>query len=383
MLVAAKGSKRARKNKGSSHMVAPAPPVEVLAKPAPYKPVDYSKFDNITDSDEESDHGMFGQPQMDLTDFALSKGDDEDPVCTCDHCRAKAQQARRAKQNSASSSKPASQPTSSQSGFNFGKAVENARTTNADNKAKSVHHPEDSTYLSPGASNSNMSLVKAPKEGAAMINGHTKSPKKSGQMKFLNSNAPQNGISDPVLRPTYEICSGFLQTYLPARGFSDRVMCNVLERLAIHHVQNTGEDPLSGLMRIFLELHIDLDPEDLVAYARQSGVAHKLQQQQAQKAEEEAQKHGKQPKRAEEEAQKHGKQAGEKVAKLLAKHGLKQSGPTVGVTSLAGNNQHYVQTGPRDYDTGGDADDSADSSDPESTDDEFDEAELPPCELSL
>ena len=351
-----------------------------LAKPASYKPVDYSKFDNITDSDEESDHGMFGQPQMDFGEFPLGKGDEEDvPDCSCEHC-AKAEAGRRAAaavaaKQLASSSKSAAQSSSSKSGFNFGKAVENAKSTIAESKAKIVHNPEDSTCSSPGASDSNMSLVKAPKEGTATLNGHKKSPKKPGQVKFMNSYVP-NGISDPVLRPTYQLCCGFVQTYLPARGYSDRVMCNVLDRLAFHNVSNTGEDPLSGLMQILLGLHIDLDPEDLVAYARKGGVAHKRQQE---------------AERAEEEAQKHGKQTVEKVAEqlnnlsipnppmlqaMLAKHGLK--GSTIGVTSLAGNDQHYMQTGPRNYDTDDDADDKIDSSNSDSSDDGIDEDELPP-----
>ena len=376
---AAKSGRRGRKHKGTSHAVTGVPPVEVLPKPAPYKPLDYSKFDNLVDSDEDSDHGVYTPADLGMGDIPIG-GTDSDAGCgcACVHCRERAEAAEEAAvaaaaQQRSSSSKSVTAHSSSQSGFDFSKALksESVKAKIAEGKASRANGIEDSTLRFP---------VTIPHDkDVAKVTGVPKSDNKSGHSKAPKS-ITSTAQSDLVLRPTFDTCYGFAQKSLPLRGYSDRVLCNVLEKLTLFKESKSSEDPMAALMRIFVELRIDVNPADLVAYARKC--THGRKQQQKSKQTGGLEQKSAQQREAEALALKYSHAHlpdSEGFQAMMAKQGLAST--TYSFTSLSGSNQHHTQLGPQDADSeaamDADSEASGESTPYESSSEDDDD--IPPC----
>lgn len=384
-LGAAKGGKRGRKHKGTSHAAPAAPLIKVPEKPAPHQPVDYGKWDRLQDSDDDSDQEHAYTPaDLGLGDVEFG-GADPDPGCACEHCRQRAEVAERAaaaaakKHSSSSNSVTAS--TTSQSGFDFGKAVSRqpVKANTAEGRASCTHGTEGNALSASAADSSSRGF----QDALALLNQSesAKAGKKAGHSKTPKSTtAPAQ--PDLVLRPTFDMCYKFVQTHLPSQGFSDRVLCNVLEKLSLCRKRNPTEEPAAALTRTFVELRIDLDPQALVDFARKCG--HSRKQQRKSK---DADKVGQPPKHsAEAPASHHGRAPQIDLASIhasMAKQGIAIGDNTFSFTSLSGDNtnQHRMQPSPRQSMTHLGSDASGDST-PYESPSEDDDDELPPCKLS-
>lgn len=384
-ITAAKGGKRGRKHKGTSHVAPAAPPIKVPEKPAPHKPVDYGKWDRLQDSDDDSDQDHAYMPaDLGLGDMELGAelgGTDPDPGCACEHCRQRAEVAERAAAATAkkhsSSSKSVTASTTSQSGFDFGKAVSRqpVKANTAEGRASCTHDTNGIALPASAADSGGESF-----QGTLALQKQSESAKagkKTGHSKPAKSTtAPEH--SDLVLRPTFDMCYNFVQTHLPSQGFSDRVLCNVLEKLSLSRKRNPTEEPAAALTRTFVELRIDLDPQALVDFARKC--AHSRKQQRKSR---DADNVGQWPKQsAEAPASQHGHAHQLDIASLhasMAKQRVLTGDDTFSFTSLSGDssNQHRMQPGPRQSVTHLGSVASGDSTPYESSSEDDDE--LPPC----
>ena len=299
-------------------------------------------------------------------EFPFRGADDDDRNCSCERCQAKAAEAERAASqfDQFFSSKSAAQQPSSQSSFNFDQALRNdsVKAKIAEGKANRTHDLEDSTHRFGGKAP--MSIVKSGKGDVAVSNGHPKSPAMSSHSKAFQSSASAMDISSLVFSTTFDICYSFVQSYLPACGFSDRVMCNVLERLTLYKESASTEIPMDAVKRIFGELHIEWHPEDLQAFLTKHSVAHSSQQQPSAAKRSEAEALAKQLKRA-------NIPNPEGFHALLEKQRAAKSDMTFGVTDLS-----------RAPNTD-DASDGDESSPYVSSEDDVDDDELPPCESCI
>lgn len=335
-LIAAKGGRRGRKHKGTPHVVPAVPAVPALAKPAPYSTLNYSKFDKLVDSDEESEHnGIYTPAELGLGPAELGLGHpfgetEDEPECGCArvHCRERAEAAEQAvaaaavaeKQRS-SSSKSIAVHNSSKSDFDFGKALksQSVKAKIAEGKANRAHGIEDSTLRFP---------VTIPREDdvAKVKGGSAKPAKKSGHSKGPKS-ITSDELDDVASRPTFDICIGFVREHLPPRGCSDRMVSNIVEKLTLLKQSKSSREPMVALVSIFAELRIGFDSADLIAYSRRHVNARKKESK---------------PKDA------HlpdplGFQA------LMEKQGLaNSSNTTYSFTSLSGNHQQHTQPGAQD-----------------------------------
>ncbi|KAL0043335.1 hypothetical protein WJX79_001721 [Trebouxia sp. C0005] len=80
----AKGSKRGRRTRSGSHPTSSTQAVKVVPQPAPHKPIDYSKFDNLTDSDEDdSTDTAFTPSHLGLPEWDQTRTES----CDCENCR--------------------------------------------------------------------------------------------------------------------------------------------------------------------------------------------------------------------------------------------------------------------------------------------------------
>ena len=348
-LAAAKGSRRGRKHKGTSHVVPAIPPVESLAKPASYKPIDYSKFDNLFDSDEESEHA-YTPADLGLGDIPLgeTEAEDEERGCTCVHCRERAEAAQEAaaaaaaaaaeKQRS-NSSQSVAVHSSSKSKFDWGKAFnkdQSVKAKIAEGKANRAHGIEDSTLRFPVSIPCEKNVAKGSGD-AHKASSSAKSLKMSGHSKGPKSIA-SNELSDPDwrpdLNPTFEICLDFVRMHLPARGCSDEVVCKVVKKLISMKESNSTRTPMVALMSIFAEQRLAFDSADLIAYAKKCMNDRKQQQNDR--------KQQQKPKDAPDPL---GFQA------MMEKQGLASANHTFSFTSLSGNHQQHTPPGPQDADS--------------------------------
>ena len=324
-LVTAKGGRRGRKHKSTSHVVPAAPAVPALAKPAPYSTLSeaYSKFDNLVDSDEESEHnGIYTPAELGLGHPFSETEVEPECGCACVHCRERAEAAEEAAAAAAAaekqrsiSSKSLAVHNSSKSDFDFGKALksQSVKAKIAEGKANRAHGIEDSTLRFP---------VTIPREDdvAKVRSGSAKSAKKSGHSKAPKS-ITSDESDDAALRPTFDICIGFVQEHLPPRGCSDRMVSNIVEKLTSLKQSKSSREPMVALVSIFAELRIGFDTADLIAYSSRHVNARRKNSK---------------PKDAH-LPDPSGFQA------LMEKQGLANSNTTYSFTSLSGNHQQHMQ----------------------------------------
>lgn len=327
-LVAAKGGRRGRKHKGTSHVVPAVPAVPALAKPAPYSTLNYSKFDNLVDSDEESEHnGIYTPAELGLGHPFSETEVEPECGCACAHCRERAEAAEEAaaaavaaeKQRS-NSSKSIAVHNASKSEFDFGKALksQSVKAKIAEGKANRAHGIEDSTLRFPVTIPREDDVGKG-KRDPHKQSGSAKPAKKSGHSKAPKSITSDE--SDDVALPTFDICIGFVLEHLPPRGCSDRMVSSIVEKLTSLKQSKSSREPMVALVSIFAELRIGFDSADLIAYSRRHVNARKKESK---------------PKDA------HlpdplGFQA------LMEKQGLANSNTTYSFTSLSGNHQQHSQ----------------------------------------
>ena len=336
-LVAAKGGRRGRKHKGTSHVVSAIPPVEPLAKPASYKPIDYSKFDNLLDSDEESEHA-YTPADLGLGDIPFRETETEDGQCgcACVHCRERAEAAEEAalaaaaadKQRSTNSESVAPH-SSSKSDFDLRKAFksQSVKAKIVEGKANRANGIENSTLRFPSAIPRAKDVANgtgdAPKQSIS-----AKPAKKSGHSKAPKSTA-SNELSDsdwrPDLNPTCDICCDFVRMHLPARGCSDDVVRKIVKKLTSLKESHSPREPMVALVSIFAEHRLGFDSADLISYAKKCMNDRKQQQKP---------KHAHLP----------------DSSALKEEQGLANANTNFSFTSLSGNQQQHTQPGRRDAD---------------------------------
>ena len=237
-----------------------------MPQPAPHKPVDYSKFDNLTDSDEdESTDAAFTPSQLGLVRESLPEWDQSrTESCDCENCRAKAEAAERAASSMAksqSSSKASIPQTPGSPGnFDWGKALgTSAKAKIAEGKATRTHGLDENTHRF-GTESGDHSSHSA-MHGNFSANGHASTGRQSSQGMSPSS----NGNTDLALSPTrasaarLALHEDFARTYLAREGFSHNVVCNVLDRLELSKNSGSGESPDEACVRIFSELRIPFD----------------------------------------------------------------------------------------------------------------------------
>ncbi|KAL0045650.1 hypothetical protein WJX82_000668 [Trebouxia sp. C0006] len=317
----AKGSKRGRKTRSGSHPTASTQAVKVVPQPAPHKPVDYSKFDNLTDSDEdESPNTVFTSAQMGT--------------------------------------------------FDWGKALgASAKAKIAEGKATRTHGLDENTYRF-GAESGEHGSHSAMNGHSSSANGHSSTGRQSSQ----GTSSSSNGNTDLALSPTrasaarLALHEEFARTYLTKEGFSHNVVCNVLDRLELFKNSGSGESPDEACVRIFSELRIPFDRHAMTKYiANPPSESSKGKKKQASP---------KLPPRGPSNSRsKHATKPDPDAFKAaLAKHGF-----TASVTPLTPAAHNYMQTGSW-YDTPDDDGyvDSDESPPPSDDEDLEDDDELPP-----
>ena len=376
-LVAAKGGKRGRKQKGTSHFVPAIPPVECFAKPASYKPLDYSKFDNVIDSDEESEH-TYTPADLGLGDIPLgiAEAEDEGPPCACMHCRERAEAAEQAaaaaaaaEKQTSNSSKAVAVHRSSKSDFDLSKAFKSpsVKAKIAEGKANRAHGIEDSTLRFPVRIPCEKDVAKGLGDAQKQSNS-AKPVKKSGHSKASKSIA-SNELSDSDwrldLNPTLDICCDFVRAHLPARGNSDDVVHTIVKKLMLMKESQPNRTPMVALMSIFAEHRLAFDSADLTAFAKKC--MNDREQQQSDRKQQQKPKDAPDPL---------GFQA------MMEKQGLANANNTFSFTSLSGIHQQHTQSGPQDADSeatmnvaGSEA--SGESTSYESSSEDSDD--IPPC----
>ena len=240
-----------------------------MPQPAPHKPVDYSKFDNLTDSDEdESTDTAFTPSQLGLPEWDQTRTES----CDCENCRAKAEAAERAASSMAKSqsSSRASIPQTpgSPGNFDWGKALgASAKAKIAEGKATRTHGLDDNTYRF-GAESGHHGSHSATNGNSFLANGHASTGRQSSQGMSSSS----NGNTDLALSPTrasaarLALHEDFARTYLAKEGFSHNVICNVLDRLELFKNSGSGESPDEACVRIFSELRIPFDRHAMSKY---------------------------------------------------------------------------------------------------------------------
>lgn len=346
-LAAAKGGRRGRKHKGTSHVVPAIPPVESIAKPASYKPIDYSRFENLFDSDEESEHA-YTPADLGLGDIPLgeTEAEDEEHGCTCVHCRERAEAAEQAAAAAAAAAKQRSNSrqsvavhSSSKSNFDWGKAInknQSVKAKIAEGKANRAHGIEDSTLRFPVSIPCERDVAKGSGD-AQKASSSAKSVKKSGHSKApksITSNEPSDPDWRPDLNPTFEICCDFVRMHLPARGGSDDVVRKVVKKLILMKESKSSRTPMVALMSIFAEQRLAFDSADLIAYAKKCVNDRKQQQNDR-----------KQQQKPKDVPDTLGLQA------MMEKQGLADANTTFSFTSLSGNHQQHTQSGPLEADS--------------------------------
>ena len=347
-LVAAKGGRRGRKHKGTSHVVPAIPLVAPLAKPASYKPIDYSKFDNLLDSDEESEHA-YTPADLGLGDMPVgrSEAEGEECGCACVHCRERAAAAEEAalaaaaaeKQRS-NSSKSVAIHTSSKSNFDWGKAFksQSVKSKIVEGRANHAHGIEDSTQQFPVSFLGEKDVAKG--TGAAQKQSNSAKPvRKSDHGKAAKSIA-SNELSDsdwrPDLHPTFDICCDFVRMHLPEHGCSDDVVRKVVKKLTLLKESKSTREPMVALVSIFAEHRLGFDSADLIAYGKKLMNDRKQQQNGRKQQQKPKDAHLPDPL---------GFQA------LMEKQGLANSNTTFSFTSSSGKQQQHKQPGRQDADS--------------------------------
>ncbi|KAL0021187.1 hypothetical protein WJX77_011045 [Trebouxia sp. C0004] len=265
----AKASKRGRKTRSGSHPTASTQAVKVVPQPAPHKPVDYSKFDNLTDSDEDgSTDAAFTPSQLGLPEWDQTRTQS----CDCENCRSKAEAAERAASSMArsqSSSKASNPKTPGSPGkFDWGKALgASAKIKIAEGKASRTHGLDENTYRF-GTVSGDHGSHSAVNGNFASVHGHTSTGRQSRQCMSPS----RNGNTDLALSPTRALAARlalheeFARTYLAKEGFSHNVICNVLDRLELFKISGSGESPDEACVRIFSELRIPFDRHAMSKY---------------------------------------------------------------------------------------------------------------------
>lgn len=345
-LVAAKGGRRGRKHKGTSHVVPAIPPVESFAKPASYKPLDYSKFDNLFDSDEESEHA-YTPADLGLGNIPMgeTEPEDEERECACMQCRERAEAAEQAaaaaataKKQRSNSSKSVAVHSSSKSEFDYGKAFksQSVKAKIAEGKANLAHGIGDSTLRFPVRIPCEKDVTKVLADPQKQSNS-AKPVRKLGYSKASKSIA-SNELSDsdwrPDLKPTFDICCDFVHAHLPARGNSDDVVRTIVEKLMKMKESQPTPTPMIALMSIFAEHHLAFDSADLIAFAKKRMNDRKQQQNDR-----------KQQPKPKDAPGPLGFQA------MMEKQGLANANHTFSFTSLSGNHQQHAQPGLQDADS--------------------------------
>jgi len=230
-----------------------------VPQPASHKPVDYSKFDNLTDSDEdESPDTAFTPSQLGLPEWDQTRTES----CDCENCRAKAEAAERAASSMAksqSSSRASIPQTPGSPGtFDWGKALgASAKAKIAEGKATRTHGLDENTYRF-GAESGEHGSHSAMNGHSSSANGHSSTGRQSSQ----GTSSSSNGNTDLALSPTrasaarLALHEQFARTYLTKEGFSHNVVCNVSDRLELFKNSGSGESPDEACVRIFSELRI-------------------------------------------------------------------------------------------------------------------------------
>jgi len=240
-----------------------------VPQPAPHKPVDYSKFDNLTDSDEdESPDTAFTPSQLGLPEWDQTRTES----CDCENCRAKAEAAERAASSMAksqSSSRASIPQTPGSPGtFDWGKALgASAKAKIAEGKATRTHGLDENTYRF-GAESGEHGSHSAMNGHSSSANGHSSTGRQSSQ----GTSSSSNGNTDLALSPTrasaarLALHEQFARTYLTKEGFSHNVVCNVSDRLELFKNSGSGESPDEACVRIFSELRIPFDRHAMTKY---------------------------------------------------------------------------------------------------------------------
>lgn len=265
---AAKGGKRGRKGRAGSHAAASNNAAVGLPKPPAHKPVDYSKFDNLTDSDEDgSMDAAFTPSQLGFPEW----GQTQTESCDCEHCRARAEAAERA---SAAISHPSSskaavlQAPESPPVFDFGKAFgASSKSKIVEGKATRTHGLNENTHRFQKPT-SNHSRHHATNGNSSLASGHSNAGKQSSQVVLPGS----HGESDIALssshasKPSLSLHEEFARLYLAKLGVPFAVTCSVLDRLKELQHSACGEEPDAALVRVFSEHHIPLDSHELAMF---------------------------------------------------------------------------------------------------------------------
>ena len=240
-----------------------------MPQPAPHKPVDYSKFDNLIDSDEDgSTAAAFTPSQPGLPEWDQTRRES----CDCENCRTKAEAQERAASSMArsqSSSKASFPQTPGLPGkFDWGKALgASAKAKIAEGKATRTHGLDENTHRF-GTASGDHSSNSAMNGNFFSANGHSSTERQSSQGISPRS----NGNTDLALSPTrasaarLAVHEEFARTYLAREGFSHNVICNVLDRLELFKNSASGESPDEACVRIFSELRIPFDRHAMSKY---------------------------------------------------------------------------------------------------------------------
>ena len=240
-----------------------------MPQPAPHKPIDYSKFDNLTDSDEDdSTDTAFTPSHLGLPEWDQTRTES----CDCENCRVKAEAADRAASSMArsqSSSKASIPQTPGLPGkFDWGKALgASAKAKIAEGKASRTHGLDENTYRF-GAESGDLSSRSGMNGNPFSANGHSSTGRQSSQ----GTSPSVNGNTDLALSPTrasaarLALHEQFARTYLAKQGVSHNVICDVLDRLQLIKNSGSGESPDEACVRVFSELRIPFDRHAMSKY---------------------------------------------------------------------------------------------------------------------